>query len=76
MDLYEIEKALQDIDDKRYRYQLLIRSLEAKVERIEPNSAEFESTIATIFEYKNKIKALNNEYFSVSGKGNIFSTNT
>lgn len=72
MDMYETETALREIEDKQYRYQLLIKSLEAKVERIEPNSVEFENTVAAIFEAKNKIKALESDRTALAREGNIF----
>lgn len=58
MDKHEILNAQRAIENEQYRYQLLIKSLEAKVQRVEPNSVEFDNTITAIFEAKDKIAAL------------------
>ena len=58
MDNHEIINAQRAIENEQYRYQLLIKSLEAKAERVEPNSVEFENIIAAIFEAKDKIAEL------------------
>lgn len=55
MDKHETVKTVNDIERQQYRYQLLIRSLEAKIERVEPGSVEFENTVAAIFDAQNKI---------------------
>ena len=58
MDKHENVMAQRAIENAQYRYQLLIKSLEAKAQRVEPNSVEFENIIAAIFEAKDKIAEL------------------
>ena len=58
MDMHENVMAQRAIENAQYRYQLLIKSLEAKTQRVESNSVEFENIIAAIFEAKDKIAEL------------------
>lgn len=58
MDKHENVMAQRAIENAQYRYQLLIKSLEEKTQRVEPNSVEFENIIAAIFEAKDKIAEL------------------
>ena len=75
MDRYQAAMARNEIEKQQYRYQLLIRSLEAKVERIEPNSVEFDNTLAAIFDAKTKIAELNQQQWLL-GYEELASVNT
>lgn len=61
MDKHENVMAQRAIENAQYRYQLLIKSLEAKTQRVEPNSVEFENIVAAIFEAKDKIAELDRQ---------------
>lgn len=61
MDKHENVMAQRAIENAQYRYQLLIKSLEAKTQRVEPNSVEFENVVAAIFEAKDKIAELDRQ---------------
>ena len=61
MDKHENVMAQRAIENAQYRHQLLIKSLEAKTQRVEPNSVEFENIIAAIFEAKDKIAELDRQ---------------
>ena len=61
MDMHENVMAQRAIENAQYRYQLLIKSLEAKTQRVEPNSVEFENIVAAIFEAKDKIAELDRQ---------------
>lgn len=61
MDKHENAMAQRAIENAQYRYQLLIKSLEAKTQRVEPNSVEFENIVAAIFEAKDKIAELDRQ---------------
>jgi len=76
MDNHEIINAQRAIENEQYRYQLLIKSLEAKAERVEPNSVEFNSTVAAIFEAKDKIAELECRRVALASAGTLTPANT
>lgn len=47
---------LAEADRCRYYNLCLVRSLESKLDRVEPLSAEFEATMAQIFEAQDRIQ--------------------
>jgi len=50
--------ALRELEKKRYYQECLIRSLESKLDRIEPLSMDFNETMESLFSAQDNIKEI------------------